>query len=80
MTRIIAWLFAIASGLYLLIMGPMVGPLDPLPLIDEAMALAIFLKSTSYLGYDFRRFIPFLRKRGGGKKKARDPRETTIDV
>ncbi len=80
MIRIIAWLFAIVSGLYLLIMGPMVGPLDPIPLIDEAMALGIFLKSTSYLGYDFRRFVPFLRKRGGRAEKTRPARETTIDV
>ena len=32
----------ILSGLYLLIMGPM---LDPLPLIDEGVALAFFIKT-----------------------------------
>lgn len=77
MTRFIAWLFAIASGLYLLIMGPMI---DPLPFVDEAMALAVFLKSTSYLGFDFRRFIPFLRQRGGRKSKRGASRESAIDV
>jgi hypothetical protein len=80
MKRMFAWIFAIVSGLYLLIMGPMVGPLDPVPVIDEAVALAIFLKSTSFLGFDFRRFIPFLRKRGGTPPKGRPPADTAIDV
>jgi len=79
MKRFILWIAAILSGLYLLIMGPMIGPLDPIPFVDEAIMLAIFVKSMAHLGYDVRRFIPFL---GKGKKpspqtKARD---VTVDV
>ena len=35
-------LILILSGLYLLVMGPM---LDPLPFIDEGVALAFFIKT-----------------------------------
>ena len=75
MKRKIVWLFAILSGLYLLIAGPM---LDPLPFIDEATALMIFVKSMSYLGYDVRRWLPFLGK--NKKTDAKSATDTTIDV
>ena len=39
MKKFFAAVFALFSGLYLLIWGPMVGPLDPVPIIDEATAL-----------------------------------------
>ena len=78
MKRRIAWFLAIFSGLYLLIMGPLP---DPLPIIDEATALLIFVKSMSYLGFDVMRFVPFLSGRKNGKAPgAREASDQTIDV
>ena len=78
MKRRIAWFLAIFSGLYLLIMGPLP---DPLPIIDEATALLIFVKSMSFLGFDVMRFVPFLSGRKTGKTpRARDTSGRTIDV
>lgn len=70
MKKAFALLFALLSGLYLLIWGPMVGPLDPIPIIDEATALLIFVKSLQSLGIDISRFIPFMKagKKPEGKK------------
>lgn len=80
MKRRIAWILATCSGLYLLIAGPLP---DPLPIIDEATALLVFVKSMAYLGYDVTRWLPFLRKggRGGGPAKSpRNPADATVDV
>lgn len=83
MKRKLAWIGAILSGLYLLTIGPLPFPaMDPLPFIDEAFALAILLKCTSYLGYDLRKWLPFFGKKDKAKsaKKATEGKEVTIDV
>jgi hypothetical protein len=74
MKRRIAWLAAIASGIYLLVSGPIP---DPLPFIDEATALLVFVNAMAFLGYDVRRWIPFL---GKGRKAAASPPKTPKDV
>lgn len=63
--------------------------LPPIPFffIDEAIALLLFTKSMSYLGFDVSRFLPFLPKRSRGKGSAAssvDPtaaaKKSVIDV
>lgn len=66
MKKFIALLFSIASGLYLLIGGPMP---DPIPLIDEGLALAVFVSSMGVLGIDLRRYVPFLKAKTGKPEK-----------
>jgi hypothetical protein len=55
----------------------MIGPLDPIPIIDEATALLIFVKSMAVLGIDLTRFIPFLGKKPKDATKAPGP---VVDV
>ena len=75
--KFFAAVFALFSGLYLLIWGPMVGPPDPVPIIDEATALLIFVKSMAVLGVDLTRFIPFLGKKSKPDGKTGGP---VVDV
>lgn len=79
MKRLFLWIISIVSGLYLLIVGPLI---DPIPFIDEAIALAIFLKATSALGYDVRRWLPFFGKGGSAKpgKQTVKAKDMTVDV
>jgi hypothetical protein len=60
MKKFLVLMIAVASGISLCadIFIP-----DPLPFLDEALLLAIFTKSMAYLGIDFTRFIPFMRKK-----------------
>ncbi len=83
MKRKLAWFGAILTGLYLITIGPLPFlAMDPLPFIDEAVALAIFLKCTSYLGYDFRKWLPFMGKKGksSSSPQAFGKKDVTIDV
>lgn len=83
MKRKIAWIGAILSGLYLITIGPLPFPaMDPLPFVDEAVALAIFLKCTSSLGYDLRKWLPFFGKKGKSDptRSPKDKKGVTIDV
>lgn len=83
MKRKFAWIGAILSGLYLLTIGPLPFPaMDPLPFIDEVVALGIFLKCTSYLGYDLRKWLPLTVKKGNSSPASRPARkkDVTIDV
>jgi hypothetical protein len=76
MRKLFAALVALLSGGYLLTLG--IAP-DPLPFLDEATALLIFVKSLSVLGIDLTRYVPFLSKRVKGRKDAAK-RAATIDV
>lgn len=83
MKRKLAWIGAILSGLYLLIIGPLPFPaMDPLPFIDEVVALGFFLKCTSHLGYDLRKWLPLMEKKGKSRPVSRPAgkKDVTIDV
>ena len=74
MKRRIAWLLAVLSGIFLLVP-------DPIPFIDEATALLVFVKSMVYLGYDVRRWIPFTGRRNGFKRSPfKGASGATVDV
>ena len=73
MKKLIAIVFAVASGLYLLIWGPMTAPLDPIPFLDEGAAFLILINCLAYLGLDLRKFFGLKSKKEGAKGE-------TIDV
>jgi hypothetical protein len=78
MKRRFAWLAAVVSGIYLLVSGPIP---DPLPFIDEATALLVFVNAMAFLGYDVRRWIPFLGKgRKAADSSSKPNKDVTIDV
>ncbi len=79
MKRNLAWIGAIFSGLYLLTAGPVP---DPIPFIDEGVALAILLKCTAHLGYDLRKWLPFFGKNDKAEpvQKTDTKKDVTIDV
>jgi hypothetical protein len=79
MKRKIAWLGVILSALYLITIGILP---DPLPLVDEGIALAVLLRCSSYLGYDLRKWVPFLprREKPLSQKPNKIRKDITIDV
>jgi hypothetical protein len=79
MKRKLAWIGAILAGLYLLTAGPIP---DPIPFIDEGVALAVLLKCTMFLGYDMRKWLPFFGKSAKSKPVRNNgkPKSVTIDV
>ena len=74
MKKFIAAVFACISGVYLVFLGWIP---DPLPIIDEATALIVFVKSMAVLGVDLTRFIPFLGKKTKEAPKGAGP---VVDV
>lgn len=74
MKKFVALVFAGISGFYLVFLGWIP---DPLPIIDEATALIVFVKSMAVLGIDLTRFLPFLGKKSKGTPKAGGP---VVDV
>lgn len=79
MKRRLAFLAAVVSGLYLLIVGPLP---DPVPLVDEGIMLLVFVTSMKALGYDVTRWLPFLGKGkvpSAGRKTAK-AKNATVDV
>ena len=79
MKRKMAWLGAILSALYLLTLGIMP---DFVPFIDEGIALAVLINCASHLGYDVRKWLPFMPKKNKSSPSARtkNNKNVTIDV
>ena len=71
MKKAFALLLAIISGICLFIP-------DPIPLIDEATALLIFVTSLGALGINVSRFLPFFGKKA---PKTKGPKQgPVVDV
>jgi hypothetical protein len=77
--KIIVLLLAMVSGWILF--TPFDLPPFPFMFIDEAIALIIFTKSMTYLGFDVTRFIPFMRNKGkSAAPNSADDKNAPIDV
>jgi purine-cytosine permease-like protein len=79
MKRKLAWLGAILSALYLLTLGIMP---DFVPFIDEGIAPAVLINCASHLGYDLRKWLPFVPKKNKqpASNRADNNKNVTIDV
>lgn len=75
MKKLFALFFAVLSGLYLMTIGIMP---DPLPIIDEAAAFLILVRSLGVLGIDIGRFLPFLGKKD--PRRATGRRNRAVDI
>jgi len=74
--KAIALVLAMVSGGYLLL-----GPLpDPLPLLDEGLALLVLVQALAYLGIDLRRWVPGLAKKAKAGPLGEAAAGRTIDV
>jgi hypothetical protein len=60
MKRKLAWLGVILPTLYLLTIGLIP---DPVPFVDEGIALFVLGRCAEYLGYDLLKWLPFLPKK-----------------
>ena len=76
MKKAIATLAVLMSGGYLLTLGILP---DPVPFIDEGIALVVLVKSLAYLGIDISRFVPFMSRKVK-PEKAPGGDGQTIDV
>jgi hypothetical protein len=72
--KFIALILALISGVYVFALGWV---WDPLPLLDEATALIIFVKAMGVLGVDLSRLVPFL---GRKEKTPPKPPGQVVDV
>lgn len=73
--KLIALIFALISGAY--VFTPLGWIPDPLPFLDEATALIIFVKAMGVLGVDLSRLVPFL---GRKEKTPPKPPGQVVDV
>lgn len=76
MKKLIALVLALVSGAYVLL-GPMP---DPVPLLDEGLALLVLVQSLAYLGIDLRRWVPGLGKKSKAGPAGEGQGGPTIDV
>lgn len=80
MKKAFALLLAVLSGGYVFGLGWIP---DPLPILDEGLALLIFVQSTAALGVDVRQWVPFLRSKNSlqeDKKNTKSGNTRVVDV